>query len=275
MINISEEQLLQFRDFIFVTCGLWFGDSKILILANRLKARMKALNITDPARYFFRISDTDDRAELATLINLITTNETYFFRCEAQMETFCKIVLPEITKEKIARKDRRLRIWSAGCSTGEEPYTIAICVQEAMPFHNLWDISITATDISTEVLSKAIEARYAQRAVSRIPEHILNKYFDAKDGFHILKDKAKSFVEFEYSNLIDAVFETGFDVIFCRNVLIYFRDETKAQMLDKFYDSLADGGYLFLGPSEMVRGLVQGFRMIVTKDAVVFRKEPR
>ena len=275
MINISDTQLQRFRDFIFNTCGLWFSDSKVIILANRLKIRMKALKITDPNRYFSIISNPDDKAELEILINLITTNETYFYRCESQMETFSRTVLPEIVREKVTKNERRLRIWSAGCSTGEEPYTIAICLQEAIPFHKIWDICIYATDISTEVLGKACEAKYAQRAVSRVPQDILKKYFAVKDGYHTLQDGTKSLVDFEYMNLVDSIYEIGFDVIFCRNVLIYFRDETKSQILERFYDSLADGGYLFLGPSEMVRGLVAGFRMILMKDAVVFRKEPR
>ncbi|MEW5946900.1 MAG: protein-glutamate O-methyltransferase CheR [bacterium] len=274
MIDISASLLARFRDFIYGACGLWFGDTKIAILSNRLKMRMKARGVHDPDAYYSMISNPDDKAELELLINLITTNETYFYRCETQMATLAAKVIPEIAKKKLAADDRRIRIWSAGCSTGEEPYSIAICLQESLPFRRLWDVRIYATDISTEVLMKAMEARYNRRAVAGMPEELLKRYFAEADGCYSLRGTIKNVVDFEYLNLVDAVYETGFDLIFCRNVLIYFRDETKTQILEKFYNSLVDGGYLFLGPSEMVRGLAKGFKMLVMKDSVVFRKEP-
>ncbi|MFH1539495.1 MAG: CheR family methyltransferase [bacterium] len=274
MINFFGSQLERFRDVVFETSGLWFSDEKLPILSNRLQQRMKACGISDPLKYMDMLSSPDDRAELANLINLVTTNETYFYRCEAQMNRFCHDVLGEIVKTKTAKNERKLRIWSAGCSTGEEPYTISICINENLPFHRIWDIYVYATDISTQVLANAFEARYKGRSVAQLPMELLKKYFDEKEGYYLVKDSVKRYVDFEYMNLLDAVYEKDFDVIFCRNVLIYFRDETKADILKKFHDSLVEGGYLFLGPSEMVRGLVDGFRMKVFKDAVVFQKEP-
>jgi chemotaxis protein methyltransferase CheR len=275
MIYISNEQLIQYRDIIFKESGLWFGDSKLSILANRVRMRMKERDLEDPAAYGRLIASHDDRVELERLLNSVTTNETYFYRCESQIDSFRDIVLPDVARKKIARNDRTLKIWCAGCSTGEEPYTLAMVILESLQFHKIWDISIFATDISTEVLAKGLNAVYAPKAVSRLPREYLSRYFTERNGLFELNPVVKKMVDFEYQNLTDAYFEKGFDIIFCRNVIIYFKDETKQEILNKFYDTLNDDGYLFLGPSEMVRGLAQGFRMITLKDSVVFQKVAR
>jgi chemotaxis protein methyltransferase CheR len=184
-------------------------------------------------------------------------------------------VLPRIIDRKVAAGDRTLRIWSAGCSTGEEPYTIAICVYETLPFHAIWDINIYATDISTEVLTRAYEGKYNHRAVEHMPKDLLAKYFSEKDGFFYINNAVKKDIEFEYANLVDAYYESDFDIIFCRNVLIYFRDDTKRDILNRFHGSLKDDGWMFLGPTEMVRGLCDGFKMTGLKDSVAFQKLPR
>lgn len=272
---ISETQLVKFRDFIYENLGLWFGDSKLPVLANRLKMRFNNLGITSPDTYYRMITSPDDRAEIEKLINLITTNETYFYRCESQMDSFRNIVLPKLIEQKIAENDRSMKIWSAGCSTGEEPYTIAMCIHDKLQFHSIWNCLIYSTDISTEVLTRALEGRYNKRAIERMPSDFLNKYFTEKGGWHYVSNIIKKYVDFEYSNLVDSYFDSDYDMIFCRNVLIYFRDETKREILSRFRDSLKDGGWLFLGPTEMVRGLVDGFKMVSMKDSVAFQKMPR
>ena len=276
MPSIQRDQLLQFQNLIFRACGLWFNDSKLPILENRIKMRLRETGAQDPLEYYNRLASSDvDRAELSTLINLLTTNETYFYRCESQIDSFRTIVLPALAEKKVAAGDRSIKIWSAGCSTGEEPYTLGICLMETIQFHSIWDLRICATDISTEVLGRALEGVYNRRAVERLPEEYLKKYFRQEGDRYVMNNTVKKFVEFEYVNLVDSYFETDFDVIFCRNVLIYFKDETKSEILNKFYDSLKDNGYLFLGPTEMIRGLVEGFKMITLKDSVVFQKIPR
>lgn len=272
---ISDSQLLRIRDYIFESSGLWFGDSKLPVLANRIKMRFKAMDMDDADRYLRIIASPDDRAEFEILINSITTNETYFYRCESQMDSFRQIVLPRIVDKKIAAGDRSLRIWSAGCSTGEEPYTLAVSIFETLQFHSIWDITVYATDISTEVLTRALEGKYGKRAVEKMPKDLLDKYFVLKDGVYYINNAVKKVVEFEYMNLTDAWFDSGYDIIFCRNVLIYFRDDTKRDLLNKFHDSLKDDGFLFLGPTEMIRGLAEGFKMVSLKDAVAFQKVPR
>ncbi|MFC1474407.1 CheR family methyltransferase [bacterium] len=273
---IQRDQLLQFQNLIYRACGLWFNDSKLPILENRIKMRLREIGLDDPTEYFNRLASSDvDRAELSTLINQLTTNETYFYRCESQIDSFRTIILPELSEQKVAADDRTIRIWSAGCSTGEEPYTLAMCLLETIQFHSIWNIGIYSTDISTEVLGRALEGVYNQRAIERLPEEYLEKYFRVEGDKYIISNTVKKLVDFEYMNLIDAYFETGFDVIFCRNVLIYFKDETKTGILNSFYDSLNDNGYLFLGPTEMIRGLVDGFKLTTLKDSVVFKKVPR
>lgn len=274
IINFTNSQLTGFREVIFETSGLWFGDDKLPILSNRLKQRMKECGVGDPEEYSAILKDPNDRAELMKLINLVTTNETYFYRCEAQMNRFCSEIVEELIRRKTAAGERKIRIWSAGCSSGEEPYSISICLNEVITFRQIWDLYIYATDISTEVLATALEAKYRQRSIAQMPRHLLKKYFVEQDGLFVLNERIKKIVDFEYLNLVDAAYGQDFDVIFCRNVLIYFRDDTKAEILKKFYKSLNPGGYLFLGPAEMIRGLAAGFRMKVFKDAVVFQKEP-
>ncbi len=275
MQQLEQSQILKVRDVIFRACGLWFNESKLPILSNRINTRLKESGISDLGKYLLVIASEDDRSELSTLINLVTTNETYFYRSNSQMDSFRKIILPEITDKKVAQNNRNLNIWSAGCSTGEEPYTLAICVLETLKFHSIWDIEILATDISTEVLARAFQGIYSKRSVENLPEEYLQKYFTPSDGNYAIRESIKKYVEFEYSNLTDSYFQKDFDIIFCRNVMIYFRDETKADILNRFYDSLKDGGYLFLGPTEMIRGLTDGFKMITLKDSVAFQKVPR
>lgn len=272
MILFKSDELKQLRDFIFNSCGIWFNDSKLTVMANRVRTRMQARNITKPNDYLVLISSPDDRAEIEGLINSITTNETYFFRYEAQFDIFLNVILPEIVKLKISENNRQLRIWSAGCSTGEEPYTIAMCVLEAVSFPKIWDIFLYATDISTDVLYKASDGKYSHSAIEKVPKRFLDKYFMDTNGEYVVNNKIKKMVLFEYSNLLDAIFEKDFDLIFCRNVLIYFNDETKTVILNKFYDSLKDNGYLFLGPSEMIRGLADGYKMMNLRDAIFFKK---
>ncbi|HOO55599.1 MAG TPA: protein-glutamate O-methyltransferase CheR [bacterium] len=275
MIQLTDKQLMMFRDLIFDSSGLWFGDSKLSILGNRIKTRIREYGAESPDYYFKAISSDDDRGELSHLINLVTTNETYFYRSESQMDSFRNIILPNLAEKKVAEGNRDLRIWSAGCSTGEEPYTIAMCMLETIRFHSIWNFYIYATDISTEVLTKAMEGKYSKRSIEKLPEEYLTKYFTYRDGTYQINNTIKKLVEFDYQNLIDAYYEDGFDVIFCRNVLIYFKDKSKREILNRFYDSMNDGGYLFLGATEMIRGLVDGFKLIALKDCVVFQKEPR
>lgn len=272
---ISESALLRIRDFIFESCGLWFGDTKLPVLQNRVKTRMKTIAVTDSGEYLKLIASQDNRAEFEALVNAITTNETYFYRCESQIDSLREIVLPKLIDKKVAEGDRSLKIWSAGCSTGEEPYTLAVCLYETLQFHTIWNVSIYATDISTEVLTRALEGKYNRRAIEHIPPDLLTKYFFEKDGYYYINNIVKKDVEFEYMNLSDGYYDGGFDIIFCRNVLIYFRDETKRDILNKFYDSLKPDGYLFLGPAEMVRGLCDGFKLVGLKDSVAFQKAPR
>ncbi len=272
---ITDTQLVRFRDLIFNSCGLWFGETKLPILGNRIMTRLKESGVSDPERYYRMISSDDDRAELSKLINMITTNETYFWRAESQMDSFRDIILPKLVEKKVAANNRKLRIWSAGCSTGEEPYTLAICILEAIPFHSIWQIEIYATDISTEVLNKAAEGCYSKRAVEKLPAAYLQKYFTERNGSYLISNTVKKMVEFEYANLADTYYESDFDVIFCRNVLIYFKDESKTEILNRFHGSLVDDGCLFLGPTEMIRGLAGGFKMMTLKDCVAFQKIPR
>ncbi len=266
----TNKEFQKFRDFIYNATGIWFSENKKNSLFNKISSRMQKIGIDSLNDYFSIITSIDDRGEYENLINEITTNETYFFRNKPQFDALNNFILPKIISEKIAKNEKKIRIWSAGCSTGEEPYSISISLLEQLRFASMWDIYILATDISTEVLLKAEEGRYNEKAIKMMDSNILKKYFEYNDSSYIIKDSVKKLVKFEYQNLVDVIFEKDMDIIFCRNVLIYFKEDFREKLLDKFYFSLKNGGYFFVGHSEMIRD--KRFKMIFFKDTILYQK---
>lgn len=191
---------------------------------------------------------------------------------------FSKDVLPELLNRKAAQKgDFRLKIWSAGCSTGEEPYTIAIILKERLEYFDDWDIEILGSDISERVLKFAQEAVYMPRSLKDVPEYIRLKYFEYNPSQKVykLKDKIKRLVTFRYLNLYDEHkmrLMRNYDVIFCRNVLIYFDEESRRKVVEYFYDALNPGGYIFLGHSESILRITKAFEIVYFENNIAFRK---
>lgn len=236
---------------------------------------MDNLAITDFWEYLKRIET--DRNALNKLLELITTNETYFFRDIPQLDMFSKDVLPELLNRKASKGDFRLKIWSAGCSTGEEPYTIAIILKERLEYFDDWDIEILGTDISERVLRLAQDAIYMPRSLKDVPEYIKLKYFEYSpvDKMYKLKDEIKKLVTFRYLNLYDESkmrLMRNYDVIFCRNVLIYFDEESRKKVVEYFYDALNPGGYIFLGHSESILRITKAFEIVYFDNNIAFRK---
>ncbi len=254
---LTLEQFHVVRDEIYKRLGLYFEDAKLLFIQKRVERRIKTLNLERFEDYSFLLRYCDaDGKEMQALANLVTTNETYMFREFEQLQAFADFCLPEVLNAKDKRGDRTLRIWSAGCSSGEEPYTLAIILREVMHDFPAWDVSILATDIDEERLTMARVAEYEARSVKEVPEEYLARHFRKTDqGRYRVRPETAACVDVRHLNLHDRAAMRAvrrMDFIFCRNVLIYFDDASRKAVVDHFYTALNRNGFLYLGHSESV-----------------------
>lgn len=277
-MTLALKDFLTIRDEVYRKLGLYFEDSKIYFIQKRIEKRMAIRGSESFADYGFllRFGDQDGR-EMQALANLVTTNETYMFREFEQLQGFADHCLPMILKPLEAANDRRLRIWSAGCSSGEEPYTLSIILQEVMHDFHSWDIRIKATDIDEVRLDMARRAVYDDRAVKEVPAEYFDRHLARlPDGNFAVRPKTAAVVDFEHVNLNDrmAMRAMGkFDFIFCRNVLIYFDDVSRKAVVDQFYNALKPGGFIFLGHSESIGRISASFKLLRVGQHLVYRKE--
>jgi chemotaxis protein methyltransferase CheR len=277
MMELSAEHFNQLSRQIYLRLGLQFEEKKTYFLQKRVEKRMAAFGYDDPQEYVFHLCYADPEGkEMQALANLITTNETYMFREYEQLEAFANCCLPEVLSAKQGRGEQRLRIWSAGCSSGEEAYTLAIILQEVFPQSQYWDCEIVATDIDQNMLAQAATARYWWRSVRDAPAEYLEKYFIREGETYTVRPKTASLVRVEHLNLHDRMAMRAmrnFDFIFCRNVLIYFDDQSRKTAVDQFYSSLNRGGYIFLGHSESVGRISSAFKLKRVDTHLVYAKE--
>lgn len=270
MITITEKEFIELSNYIRENYGINLKAEKKMLVIGRLQNVLLEHNFESFSQYYqYVISDKSGQA-VNTLINKITTNHTYFMREKSHFEYLRNIVIPYLVN---VVKDRDLRIWSAGCSSGEEAYTIAMILDEFFKVGQLWwDKKILATDISDNVLNIAREGIYHKERIMTLPESWKSEYLEKydKENF-IFIDKIKNEIIYRKFNLMDAVFpfKRKFHVIFCRNVMIYFNNNTKKELVRKFYNSLEPGGYLFIGHSESLTGEDIGFKYIMPS---VYRK---
>ncbi len=276
-ISLSEQTFLLLRDFIYQRTGIFFPDNKKYFLENRLFQRLKALHINDFETYVHKIQNGLMDRELQQLINQITINETFFFRNEAQLEALEKHILPELFQRARQRPDKTIRLWSAACSTGEEPYSIAILLQEKFrPLLSGVGVEILATDINSQVLQKARVGLYREYAVRKIAPELLQRYFQPRSNGYEILPQIRQRVQFRQLNLADRWHMQqirGMDVIICANVLLYFDERSKRQVVNSLYDSLNPGGYLLLGYSESLYGVSHAFKPIHMTKTIVYKKE--
>jgi chemotaxis protein methyltransferase CheR len=277
MTEISVELLHKLTQQIYQKLGLHFDDKKAYFLRTRVAKRMAALKIESAKDYVFMVSYGDPQGmEMQELANLVTTNETYMFREYDQLQAFANHCLPEVLSRKLERGDKTLRIWCAGCSSGEEAYTLAMIVQEIFPQSQTWDCKIVATDIDELMLKKTAAARYGTRSVKDVPDEFKAKYLRAEHGEYQVVRKTMALVEPRHLNLHDRMAlrtMRGFDFIFCRNVLIYFDDASRKAVVDHFYTALNPGGYIFLGHSESVGRVSAAFKLKQFENHLVYVKE--
>lgn len=274
--QMSQEEFELIRDFIHEKSGIYFAPNKMYLIENRLSKRMEVLEMKSVRDYFYHVKYDSTLTEFSHLMDLITTNETSFFRNEPQLMSFSEEVLPLLIKDKMQGGSKRLKIWSAGCSTGEEPYTLAIMILEHL--HSLmgWTIEIIANDISERVLKLARKGEYSGITLRNISPTLLTKYFTQNGDTYLIKPEIKALVKFSHINLNDPrkiSFLSGADVVFCRNVMIYFSDDVKRQLVRGFYNSLNPGGYFYVGHSETLHGISKAFKLVYFKNALVYKKE--
>jgi chemotaxis protein methyltransferase CheR len=273
IIPLSEDVFRLIRDIIRDYCGLYFDDSSKYLIEKRLSRRVRGHHLNDFRDYYrFIRYDRNSAEELSQIMDILTVNETYFFREQNQLKAFSEEILEELKAANHATKT--LRIWSAGCSTGEEPYTIAMLINEKGSFRG-WDIEIYGSDINQRVLQTARKGVYRKNSFRTTEPYFLNKYFIEEDGSSRIIDAVKKNVNFSYLNLLDS-FRTKFlgkmDVIFCRNVLIYFDTASRRRVIDNFYDRLSDGGYLLLGHAESLINISTAFKLRHFKNDMVYQK---
>ncbi|MEZ5359464.1 MAG: protein-glutamate O-methyltransferase CheR [Candidatus Zixiibacteriota bacterium] len=278
VMDLTQSEFELFRDFIHEKSGMFFADNKMYLIKNRLTKRIGELGLSSFKDYFYRVKYDVTMKEFNNLMNLVTTNETSFFRNPPQLKSFAEEALPAIIKEKVDNnKPKTLKIWSAGCSTGEEPYTLAILLLEHFGGTLAgWNIEIVATDISEQVLMAARKGIHHELAMRTTPSHIIPKYFDMDDQKFKVKPVVKNMVRFGYLNLNDTrklSMYSNMDFIFCRNVMIYFSEEVKKQLVRGFFNALRPGGYFFIGHSESLHGISKAFKLVYFKNALVYHKE--
>jgi chemotaxis protein methyltransferase CheR len=275
-MNLTKQEYQRIRDFIYRKTGLFFEDRKLYFVQKRIEKRADELGVETVDDYIRELQFRDPNGkELQSFLNILTTNETYFFREFEQLASFAEHCLTEVCERKKTLGSGKLRLWSAGCSTGEEPYTLGIILKEMLDEEE-WLIDILATDINTRVVNFARKAVYESRAVKDVPQEYLENWFESySSGKYTVSPVIKKMCSFEILNLMDrkALRKiTNVDFIFCRNVLIYFDNDSRKQVVSNFYDILNPGGYIYLGHSESMTRISSAFKIRRKGGYIVYQK---
>jgi len=275
---MSDDEFQLIRDFIYGHCGIYFDSNSRYILEKRLSHRLIDLSLASFFDYYNYLKYNHKKdTELMDIMDVITTNETYFFRESFQLKAFSDEIIPELIRIKSAKGNRSLRIWSAGCSTGEEPYSIAMLLGD-IPELKEWNIEIIGTDISQKVVQHARRAVYGKSSFRATEDLQLSLFFDQLDDCYRVKDYIREQVTISHLNLFDSnrlLMLGKMDIIFCRNVIIYFDQAAKKRLIESFYSSLYDGGFLLLGHSESLMNLTTHFKLRHFKNDMVYQKPDR
>ena len=272
--EITDDEFRLFRDFIHEECGLFFADNKLAFLSSRIGKRLVAKSIGSFYRYYRYLKQrgTDQEQELLQLLDVLTINETSFFRNRPQFEVLERLVLPELFGRKTAAVEHGLRIWSAGCSTGEEPYSIAISVLEQLPTRQPWDVKIYASDLSLSAFERATSGTYPESKLRDVDRARQRRFFEpCPDGLRV-RDEVRRLVIYDFHNLKHENGLGELDIIFCRNVLIYFDPDEQQKVVNKLIRALRPGGYLFLGHSESVRGMSSELEFVHHRRGTAYKK---
>lgn len=268
VLNDADYEL--FRKVIYDESGITFSATNRSILDSRIKELLRKKNMSTPQEYYALITKSTE--EMKEMLDAVTTNLTRFFRNQPHFDAFINYVIPQVVEYKKSKNsfDKTIKIWSAGCSTGEEPYTLAMIMKEICPLG--WDFQITASDISLKCLMTAQTGFYADNKIDGIPENYLHKYFTKVDGGYQVNKDLQSKIKFDYHNLKNDSGARNLDVVFCRNVLIYFDEPAQLKVIDNFWNSMSPHSYLYIGHSESLFGMNTKFEFLKTQWACLYRK---
>lgn len=264
MLEINQSDFVRLITFVQSNYGIDLSKKKQLI-QSRLQSTLQSHGFSNFTQYVDHIIKTKNKTDIETMLNKLTTNYTYFLRESEHFDFFKNTILPYLVSTK---KNKSLSIWSAGCSSGEEPYTLSMYIKDYLgPNAASWDTRILATDISTNVLSTAMNGEYDIESLRHLPQNWKKRFFRtsaANPERVTVSDELKKNVIFRPFNLMDPIqFKSKFDVIFCRNVMIYFNQETKEGLINRFYDATNPGGYLLIGHSESINRATSKYSYIM------------
>lgn len=276
--KISDEEFILIRDFLYQQSGIFIAENRKYLVENRLSSRLRELGLRSFGEYYKYLRyDANRGTEMNKLFESMTTNETSFFRNQPQLDVFRDKVLTKVLAELRAKGQKKLRIWSAGCSSGEEPYTLAIILTEVLKQElSSWDIKITANDLSLAMLTSARRGLYNDYAIRTTPPDMLARYFTKEGNLYRIDPKLQQLVNFSQINLSDKVQLQKVErsqIVFCRNVIIYFDDEMKKSVINAYYDNLLPGGYLIIGHSESLHNISRAFKPEHHTGSIVYCKQ--
>lgn len=266
--QLTDEVFEKFKNIVYDESGICFNSINRIVLEARINENLKRKGLETHEEYYSLL--TKDKAEMQHFLDSVTTNLTKFFRNDAHFKSFREKVLPEI----IARKggtSKSLKIWSAGCSTGEEPYSIAIVLLDT-PLLRGWDLKVYASDLSLKSLITAKAGKYRKDKLENVEPRYLSTYFEEVGAEYVVKDEVKKLIRFDYHNLRHKGSMSSLDIIFCRNVIIYFDAESQKQTISRFYDTLNTDGYLYIGHSESLFGMETNFRFNKVGNSILYTK---
>jgi chemotaxis protein methyltransferase CheR len=289
-LSITEPELKLLQTLVYQECGMFFDERRVHFLQDRLQRRLKITGLDSFYSYYRLLTSRDGKSELAALVENLTVNETSFFRNKPQLDLFHKNTLEELLHRKQQRRDFSLRVWSAGCSTGQEPYTLAMIICDALAYYYLrnplpfempspkplipppWKVEILASDINYSVLRAAQEGIYNENHMEQVDYAFRLRYFDKTGDKYAIKKAVKELVHFDFHNLKTEFLPQRNDVIFCRNVMIYFDEAEQKRLVDKFYRCLNSEGYLFIGHAESLFGLSDKYKMIHVNNGTAYQR---
>jgi chemotaxis protein methyltransferase CheR len=287
---LTDAELKLLQTLVYQECGMHFDDRRTPFLQDRLQRRLKECQLDSFYSYYRLLISQPGKQELSQLLENLTVNETSFFRNKAQLDLFQKEVMEELLRHKQERRDYNVRIWSAGCSTGQEPYTAAMLVADAMSYHYLrnplpfesplpkplvpapWRLEILASDINYSVLRAAQEGSYPEHQMTPVDYGYRLRYFDKVGDRYIVKRNVKELVHFDFHNLKTEYLPQRNDIIFCRNVMMYFDEAEQKRLIEKFYRCLNPHGYLFVGHAESLLGMTDKFQMVHHNNGTAYRR---
>jgi len=287
---LTEAELKLLQALIYQECGMHFDERRTHFLQDRLLRRLKECRADSFYSYYRLLISKEGKEELARLLENLTVNETSFFRHKAQLDLLQKYVLEELFRQKSVRREYSIRMWSAGCSTGQEPYTLAMLLTDALAYYYLrnplpvelplpkpmipapWRVEILASDINYSVLRTAQEGTYSETQMAAVDYGFRLRYFDKVGDRYAVKKALKELVHFDFHNLKTEYLPQRNDVIFCRNVMMYFDEAEQKRLIEKFYRCLNSNGYLFVGHAESLLGLTKKFQMVHKDSGTAYQR---